>query len=324
LWVKAASIFVSVRFVVSDLGHGNINLFIGLCVVLAAWCLWRRRRFAAGVLVAAAACVKVTPVLWAVYLLYKRQWTALLGFCIGAVVALEIVPLLVLTPHDNHTLLRRWKEHVISSFVKEGKIYSVSMNQSVAGVTNRLLGRTGWAPGAERFALAHLDDDTIKWIQRAIAAAILAALALAARGPLPRGDALAFAAEWSLLAPVTLALSGYTWTGHFCLLVLGIVALLAYFARCDRRNLDRLALALTIIAVCLFVLTTDIITPAGRKWASGMGLPLLGALFVFAALAVVRERGRWRGAPVGMVDLACAGEYPTPPSDDTGSCRNGC
>ncbi|HVP10539.1 MAG TPA: glycosyltransferase family 87 protein, partial [Phycisphaerae bacterium] len=196
IWCKVASVVVSVRFVDSDLSHGNVNLFICLGIVLAAWFLASGRPLAAGFLIALVAAVKITPALWAAYLLYKRQWRALAGVALGLILALELVPLTVLPPRLNHRMLTSWYQNVIGAYVAEGKIYSPDMNQSLAAVTNRLLGRTDWAPGEQRTALVNLNDATIKWIQRIVAAVLIGVLGWSCRGGLPRSDPMAFAVEW--------------------------------------------------------------------------------------------------------------------------------
>src|SRR5262249_14944446 len=111
LMVKAGSIVMSLRFITSDLAPGNVNIFITLAVVLGLWCLCRHRPGLSGFFVAVAACVKVTPGLFGAYLLYKRQWRALVGVAVGVAIMLEAVPLAVLTPAQNHALLRSWFEH---------------------------------------------------------------------------------------------------------------------------------------------------------------------------------------------------------------------
>ncbi len=291
-WAKLGSVVMSARFILNDLGHGNVNLFICLLVVLAVWLLARGRLIACGVAVAVAACIKITPALWAVYLLYKRQWRALVGVVIGVVICLELVPLMLLSPAMNHALLRRWYAHVITPYVSKGQVYSTRINQSMAGVTNRLLGRSEWAPRDEPIALVDLDDETLKWVQRGIGFAVIAMLAWFCRGALPEPDRLALAVEWSLVAATTLVLSGYTWTGHFCLLILAHVAVLAYLARRGEQRIDRQVLVLTIIALALCSLTSDLITPAGRRWAAAVGLMLYGVLALAAALVLIRERRR--------------------------------
>jgi hypothetical protein len=248
--------------------------------------------------VAAAAAIKLTPALWAVYLLYKRKWMASVGVIVGLILALEVVPLLVMSPATNHALLGRWYHHVVGSFVAEGKIYSPLANQSLAGVTNRLFGRAEWSPGEAPATIIDLPDSVLTWLQRAVAVALTAGLAWACRGHRSDTDALAFAAEWSLIAPVTLALSGYTWTGHFCLLVLPQAVLLAQFAWTGRRSLREPTAWLALSAFSLWFVTSDIISGDGRRWCSKMGVPLLAVLLIAAALAVLRRRlEKVRSAP---------------------------
>jgi len=296
-WVRLATIIVAFRFVHSDLRHGNVNLFIAALVTGAAWLFVTNRRFAAGAAVGLAACVKVTPALWLAYLAYKREWRGLLGAAAAIVVALELVPGAVIGWSLNHELLHGWFLHCIRSFAEEGRVDSVGMNQSLTAVTNRLFGWSGLSADEHRVVLVQLADVTIRWVQRGAALGLLVVAAWACRGRLSRGGSvLVFAVEWSVIAPVTLALSGYTWTGHFCLLVLPLTTLLAFFAsaRSDGAAVARwVALTGTVVACAIFVLGTDLLTAPVREWATQIGLPLLGALCVLAALLAVR--GSLRG-----------------------------
>lgn len=303
-WAKAASVAVCARYVLSDLSHGNVNLYLAVCIAGAAWLLWNSRPFSAGVLVALAACVKVTPGLWAAYLLYKRQWRALLGVLCGTIIALEVIPLAALSPGMNHALLGHWYQHVVNSFLRDADVESMGMNQSVVAITNRLLGRPELTGGEPTITLAELSPAALRRLQRAVAVAILAAYFWAVRGSMPR-DPLIFAAEWGLAAPVTLALSGYTWTGHFCLMVVAVCALLAHFARWP--DISRAALRLGLAGFALVFLTTDLITPTGREWASIFGLPLVSALLMAAALVALLRRHREKTRPPAQPPRPLAG-----------------
>ncbi len=291
-WVRLATIIVAFRFVHSDLRHGNVNLFIAALVTGAALLFVTNRRFAAGAAVGLAACIKVTPALWLAYLAYKREWRGLLGAAAAIVVALELVPGAVIGWSLNHELLHAWFSHCIRSFAEEGRIDSVGMNQSLAAVTNRLFGWSGLAADEHSVVLVQLADATIRWIQSGAAIALLGVAAWSCRGRLAvRESALVFAVEWSLVAPVTLALSGYTWTGHFCLLVLPLTTLFAFLAssRTDGAAVARWVVLTGTIAACgIFVLATDLLTAPIREWATQIGLPLLGAMCVLAALVAVR------------------------------------
>ncbi len=307
-WVRLATIIVAFRFVHSDLRHGNVNLFIAALVTGAAWLFVTNRRFAAGAAVGLAACVKVTPALWLAYLAYKREWRGLVGAAIAIVFALEVIPGAVVGWSLNHELLQAWFSHCIRSFAEEGRIDSVGMNQSLTAVTNRMFGWSGLSADEHRVVLVQLADSTIRWIQRGAAILLLAVAGWSCRGLLgQKGSALVFAVEWSLIAPVTLALSGYTWTGHFCLLVLPLTTLFTFLAssRSDGPAVARwVALAGTVAACTIFVFATDVLTSRIREWATQIGLPLLGAMCVLGALVAVRASLRGAGRANGGSSIA--------------------
>lgn len=291
-WSKLASIIVSARFVHSDLRHGNINLFIAALVIGAGWCLVTERRFLCGFLIAVAACIKVTPGLWGLYLLYRRDWRALAGCAIGAALFFELIPSAALGFEMNHTLLDRWRAHVIDAFVGDGDVDSVGMNQSLTAVTNRLLGHTSVLP-EDRVNLAELDDDVIQYIQRLLSVFILLITAFAVR-PRENQYAIATAADWAILAPVSLALSGITWTGHFCLLIPAYAAFFGFVAGTSlRKPMDRLFVGLGVGSVCLVLLTGDLLTESGREFTARIGMPLISALMLLSALIHIRKR--WAG-----------------------------
>ena len=294
--VKPLSVILSLRFIVSDLGHGNINIFICLLVVLALWALARGRPWRSGLLVALAACIKVTPALWGVYFLYQRRWRAAAGFGVGLLLGLEAIPAVALSPDVNHRLMGRWYGVVVRDFAARGHIESVGMNQSLTAVTNRLLGRGDLAPGERSVAIVDLDDGVVVWIQRAMMLAMLAVLGWTCRGPYPLEAGatarMALVAEWSLVGCATLVLSGFTWTGHFCLLITGQIAVLAYLFRPTHGRVDRTILTVTLIAQALLVLTSDLIGPAGREWCKSVGLLLLGVLLLATAVVLVARRCR--------------------------------
>ena len=302
------TVVLSIRFIASDLGHGNVNIFICLLVVAAWWMLARDRPFVCGLLVAFAACVKVTPALWGVYLIYKRRWRAVVGLMLGMFLALELVPWIVTSPAGNHRLLAGWYQRVVTDFAVRGHVYSTGMNQSVVAVTNRLLGRSELAPNETPVALVDLDDGTVVWIQRVLMLGIVALLGWSCRGRLRDGDHASLLVEWSLVGAATLALSGYTWTGHFCLLIPAQVVLFAFLTRPERGRRDRLILGFTLAAQGLFVFTSDLVTQAGREWSKSTGLLLLGVGFLAVALMALRERGRASSADANGHAIASEGE----------------
>ncbi len=290
VWVKVCSILMSLRFIHSDPSHGNVNIFIAFLVVSAWFLLVRGRDFSAGLLVALAV-IKVTRLIWAAYLLYVRRWRAAAGVAVGLFLAIEVVPLVVVSPKTNHALVVDWYRHVAHGYLSKGEVYSTRINQSMAAVMNRLLGRSDLAPDEPSVAVADLAPSAITWLQRAAAAAIFAALAWFCRPSPPPRAALPLAVDWSLVAAASLLLSGYTWSSHLCLLALPHVVVLAYLAG-ERPRVDRPVLVFVSLSFAFCSLTGDNLTSAGREWASAVGSMCFGALFLFAALTMIRSRLR--------------------------------
>src|SRR5262249_25552408 len=80
LWAKGLAILLSLRPIIGDLSHGNVNLFILFLVVAALYECHRGQNLTAGLILALAVCCKVTPVLFVPYFIWKRAWRLLIGF----------------------------------------------------------------------------------------------------------------------------------------------------------------------------------------------------------------------------------------------------
>ena len=92
LWAKVAAVALSIRPIMGDLSHGNINLFIMLLCVVTLSLFQRRHDAKAGMCLALAIACKVTPALLVPYFLWKRCWK-LLGACVvGLVIFFWLAP----------------------------------------------------------------------------------------------------------------------------------------------------------------------------------------------------------------------------------------
>ncbi len=75
-WTKALVVVLSMRPILSDLDHGNVNLFILFLVMGGLYAIHRGWPTGGGVLIALAFACKVTPLLFVPYFLWKRAWRA--------------------------------------------------------------------------------------------------------------------------------------------------------------------------------------------------------------------------------------------------------
>src|SRR5207248_3261392 len=118
-WAKALVVLLSLRPIMGDLIHGNVNLFILFLVTAGLYAFHRGRQAGGGLLLALAMACKVTPALFVPYLVWKRAWRALGGCALGLVLFLWVVPSCFLGWEKNQELLASWARHMIVPFLLE-------------------------------------------------------------------------------------------------------------------------------------------------------------------------------------------------------------
>lgn len=171
----------------STLGYGQINVILMALVV--ADCLVRAPRWPRGLMIGVAAALKLTPAVFLVYLLVRRDTRAAVTAVLSAVAATLVG--FVAAPADSW---HYWTKVVFDT----GRIGNVAFcqNQSIMGVLYRL-GVTGPAR-------------TLLWLLAS--AAVLAAVVVLARRSFASGsDAWAM----SFVALAELLVSPISWTHHW-------------------------------------------------------------------------------------------------------------
>ncbi|MFO0893013.1 MAG: glycosyltransferase family 87 protein, partial [Isosphaeraceae bacterium] len=157
---QSAVLILSLRPILGDLHHGNINLVI-LFLIVAMFEAWRRGYdVLAGLILGLAISYKVTPGLFLPYFAYKRSWRTVGGTFLGLGLFLLIIPGLVVGPAFNLQCLTMWWHRMLTPFLVEGAASPLEINQSMVGVLTRLL--TEIEPGTNRYDL-HLDVNLVSW-----------------------------------------------------------------------------------------------------------------------------------------------------------------
>jgi hypothetical protein len=198
LGVLLLTFLFSFRAIVSDLQHGNLNLFMLAAVCACLGCALRGRDVMAGVWLALAIVIKVTPALLAVYFLYKRAWRVLAGVAAGLLLFVIIAPSLYLGFERNLTLLGEWFNTIVAPYALHGFISDEIANQSLPAALMRIAEHMGWfafeasdanlslQTGAESMARPTTPAGTL--FLRGGPLLILAALAWLCRGGWDRWD----------------------------------------------------------------------------------------------------------------------------------------
>lgn len=199
-WISAASYALLSSSPVIEGFTANAEIFTLLPLVLAAWALWRRRWFWAGLLTAIATNLKpsgieggVFGLLWLAFT--RPGWRALLAFGLGGL--LGVVPSLL------HGLAIGWSHYWYAMVLMRREVYAPEV--VALGATLKRL----WVG-----------------VSATCSAWALPALLFAGAALQPLGDARPFALAWLVSAVVGMAL-GVWWDWHFFIQLLPPLCFLA-------------------------------------------------------------------------------------------------
>jgi len=270
-WVVVAAVVWSVKPIVTDIQHGNTNVFVLGALVAHLW--WHRRGWdqAAGAILALAVCLKLTPALFLVYWLYQRNWKLLAGAAVAMAVFVLAVPPLLLGASHAATLTETWWNNLIVPGLIKASWYPIHVNQSISGVVGRYFldgpgGDIFWGPDDNPYAfqrehgwitLIALPEVGARLVVRLLQLAVLAGTAWAIGWrKLPRDDA------GRML--------------HYGLVVLGMLLL-------NQRTWEHHAAVVLIASFGIWgAIASEGVTPAARRWAVALATAGLAVLWLNA------------------------------------------
>jgi hypothetical protein len=297
-WAQGLAVLLSIRPVIGDLMHGNVNLFIAFLALSGLWLYRRDRDVPAGVVIALAMACKVTPVLFVPYFLWKRAWGVLAGMGVGLGLFLLVVPAAVLGWDENIDLLGSWFEKMVLPFVIGGQITSEHSNQSFPGLITRLFTASPSFSdyNGDRYvptAYHNVADigGAARWISKAGLAAFAVAFALLGRTPTRPRTTARLGMEFSLIMLGMLLFSERTWKHHAVTLVLPFAVLAYQLAAGGLTAAGRRMVACVLAgsAGLMLLTSTDFMPDAWAKLAQVYGaytVVFIGqAVALFALLA---------------------------------------
>ncbi len=307
-WAKALAVLLSLRPILGDLSHGNVNLFILFLVVAALYAFHRGRDALAGLSLALAIACKITPALFVPYFLWKRAWKTLAGCLAGLVLFLVLIPGWFLGHEANLQLLNSWTRQMITPFVLKETVTSDHPNQSLPGLVFRLgthspsfLDEKG--EPARYDNLATLSPSQAGWIIKGCMALFAVLIVWSCRTPTADRQGWRLAAEFSLVILGMLLFSERTWKHHCVTLILPFAVLVYYFAACRPGILLRFYL-IASLAVALLLMTSTSTTGVSEtvdemaKMAQVYGAYVWAHFVLVTALIVLLRRPE---AEVGLL-----------------------
>lgn len=311
LWAKCLTVVLSLRPIMSDLQHGNVNLFILFLIVAALTAYRLRRDVAAGLVLGLAIACKVTPALFVPYFLWKRSWKALAGCVAGLALFLwpGLVPALFMGWEPNEHHLVSWYYDMVHPFVIEGKVTSEHHNQSLPGLVARLATHS---PSFSTYVNdiytpTHYDNlfnfslRQASWLVKGSMGLFVLMVVWVCRTPTMPREGWRLSAEFSIVVLGMLLFSERTWKHHCVTLVLPFAVLCYYLATASPSKGWRVYLIGSLAAAVVLMATTSNTTSEGAahhdrlyqlfaKQAQVYGAFVFAYFVLLAALIVLLRR----------------------------------
>ncbi|TYO66094.1 DUF2029 domain-containing protein [Bradyrhizobium hipponense] len=143
-WLEALPALVTVTFVFDMFDLGQPNLVLLAMMLYGFWSLQRQRPWLAGFVFALATAIKVFPVAVLPYLVWRRNWAAVVGTIAFTGILLYVVPAPIRGFERNAAELATWYKGMIGTSSEKGfgqrdeQNWSW-VNQSLIAVTHRLV-----------------------------------------------------------------------------------------------------------------------------------------------------------------------------------------
>ncbi len=323
-WVIALGLAWSLLMFADDFLHGNTNTFVLAAVVCHLWLFRRGKDWLAGLPLALAICIKMTPAIFVLYWLYQRNWKLLAGTAIAMVLLAVILPAAIIGPSHYATLTQSWLDNLIIPGLVKGAWYPIHINQSISGVFSRYFfaegnpnGNLFWSPDDTLYekqtefawiTLVSLSESTVKMLVKLSQLAVVVAVGWAIGWrKLPRDDGRRLL-HYGLVVTALLLLNQRTWEHHATVLLIAGVAIWQAVAFGKFSRAVRIvAMAIMLATGCvLFFTTSDMVEMVAKllgctddqgeitadvvKAYGPMFYHLVGLLVVGVLLSVVLRR----------------------------------
>jgi alpha-1,2-mannosyltransferase len=306
-WAKVLATLLSLRPIMGDLSHGNVNLFILFLVVAALYSFHRGRDLTAGVVLALAMCCKVTPALFVPYLIWKRAWRALAGVALGLGLFLAVVPSIILGPVRNANDLSSWFSVMVLPYARDGVVTSKHNNQSLPGLVYRLVtdSPSYVSYQGEKYIpmqfdnLLSLPPETARWIIKGCMLAFGVGVVLVCRTATRDRRGWRLAAEFGIVLLGMLLFSERTWKQH-CVTLLLPFAVLSYYLAAYRSPVGLrgyLIGTLALVVLLMATTSTGLLERSAAKAAQVYGAYVWCYVLLAAALSVLLVRREDVAAP---------------------------
>ncbi len=282
--------------IIGDMQEGQMNLFM-LTPMVAGLFLAQleqpRTDWLAGWLIGLAVCIKVTPIIFLIYMLWRRRWRVAAAMVLGTLFWIFPVGALAFGWQQNLIWWNQWTHIMITPYVLKGAV-SVYSGESIPSFLYRLLTHV------PAFITSHHGGQKLWYVNvlnlRPATARLVVRMVLVIIGltgllwmyrRLPTLQCRRYIMEIGAVAAFMLWAEEWCWVPHYVTLVLTIAAagMIAVDDQAPAQAARRAWLALWVAAV-LMLFTSDAVKIFGPH-ASNWGRTLDPSLFAGIGLVLV-------------------------------------
>lgn len=278
-WLEALPAVATVTFVFDMFDLGQPNLVLLAMMLYGFWCLQRRRSWFAGLMFALATAIKVFPIAVLPYLIWRRQWAAVISMIAFIGVLLYVVPAPIRGFERNAAELNTWYQGMVGSSSEKGfgqrdeQNWSW-VNQSIIAVTHRLVRPINYnledpSKPVQTMNVIDVDYKTANWIVIAVSALLglgFVAVMPSQRRRTARSDAEELAILFCLMTVASPLARQY----YFMWLFLPMTVLM-HRAAFDVRPNVRLGTSLALgAAVILMLLSLPLFPKTIQAWGNNL------------------------------------------------------
>lgn len=283
--VPALALAVLYTIVDNELCNGQADLWVLGCIVYAFQAILRTRETRAGLAIALAAALKVTPLFLGLWLLRRRSVRGLVGLAAGLVLFLFVVPALAMGPARAWAANVDYVQFMVAPYAQGGVHEKTPPREmpgySIRAASHRWLAEPqeeGLGEDAGVHALT-LSARTAEWIYRIVGVLLVLLTWLATRHRTDAHDAGGVLRELALFAATMVIVAPLSRVAHFVVLLPATSYLAAVWLR-HKRRMDLFVL----VASTLLINVPFLFLPRTAKLVvAGNGALLVGALLIWLA-----------------------------------------
>ena len=291
-WLRIVTVIVSLKFVLAVFEYQAYDTLAAFFVFLGLWAIVQNRGFVPGAMLALAAAIKATPLVFLPYLVVKRRYVAAAIF-IAMFIGLWLLPdaysaLKGVYPHYTENWLRQIVTPAITHEQTDASFWKTWMganilNHSFRGTVARMVMGTS----------LEVHGQKILYTLCAVYVAIVGLLMLRSA---KRDDFVAV--DGSILVISMLMLSPMTSRYHYILLVLPYMTVIGLAIR-DRSLRVPAIVTMTIAFIMGTATSNDLAGHFLTEWSYQHNFLVLSALVLLVFLAAVIVRGDVRQTAPG-------------------------